>query len=284
MANSEIIGAEQDTARRAPKINTITCGDCLEVMKMISGGSVDLIITDPPYEITDMTSYFTEMIRCLSPTGSIYIFGNKNVVAEYWFSQLDITKKELLCWHYKNSPKPRGRWRMSMQAIIYGYRKDSVFNQDCVRREYREATKKLNGRMRPSSGRMDIAKKYDTSKGALPLDVIERPALTGHLSKERVGHPDQKPLSIVSDLLLASSNKGQLVLDCFSGSGSVALACAIHSRNYIGIEKEEKYCRIAEERIHALRSPAQNAMEICHTAPNSGRDAIPLTNLDDILS
>lgn len=170
-------------------VKNIILGDCLEVMSSLKTGSVDLIVTDPPYEIKNMTPFFLEMLRVLSPNGSIYCFGNKNTIAEYWFSQLKIEKKELLIWHYKNSPKPKGRWRMSMQPVIYGYRGQSVFNEDAVRVEYKESTKKLNGRIRPSSGRMDKSLAYDTSKGALPRDVIEKPALLGHLSKERVGLP-----------------------------------------------------------------------------------------------
>jgi site-specific DNA-methyltransferase (adenine-specific) len=213
-------------------------GDCLELMKLIPTGSVDLVVTDPPYEIEDMKPYFAEMLRCLSKDGSIYVFGNKNMIAEHWFSQMKIDKKELLIWHYKNSPKPKGRWRMSMQPIIYGYRGNSIFNEDDVRVEYNESTKKLNGRIRPSSGRMDKCSAYDTSKGALPRDVIERPALLGHLSKERTGHRDQKPLSIITDLVLASSNEGQLILDPFGGSGTTAEVCLRTNRQFITMELE----------------------------------------------
>jgi len=92
--------------------------DCLIGMRGIPSGSVDLVLTDPPYEIEDMAPYFSEFLRLLKPCGSIYIFGNKNMVSEHWFRQLKVPFKELLVWHYRNSPKPRGRWRMSMQAII----------------------------------------------------------------------------------------------------------------------------------------------------------------------
>ena len=227
-------------------------GDCLEKMKDIGDGSIDAVITDPPYEITDMNPFFTEIIRCLSKNGSIYVFGNKNMIAEHWFSQIKIDNKELLIWHYKNSPKPKGRWRMSMQSIIYGYRGDSIFNEDAVRVEYKDSTKKLNGRIRPSSGRMDKCSAYDTSKGALPRDVIERPALLGHLSKERVGHRDQKPISIVTDLVLASSNEGQTVMDCFSGSGTTAEVCLRNNRKFIGSELNKGNYEMIVERLDAV--------------------------------
>lgn len=227
----------------------IIYGDCLREMIHIPTGSVNLVLTDPPYEIKNMVPYFNEMLRCLNPNGSIYVFGNKNMIADKWFSQLKIDNKELLIWHYKNSPKPKGRWRMSMQAIIYGYRPNSYFNEDAVRVEYKESTKKLNGRIRPSSGHMNKCSAYDTSKGALPRDVIERPALLGHLAKERVGHRDQKPKSIITDLLLASSKEGDLILDPFGGSGTT-YECAIeHNRRCITIENNITNYNMIKTRI-----------------------------------
>ena len=222
------------------KLSEILYGDCLNYLPNIPDKSINLILTDPPYEIKDMTPYFKEFIRILKPNGSVYIFGNKNMIAEKWFSQLEMPSKELLVWHYKNSPKPEGRWRMSMQAIIYAYfSNDSIFNEDAARIEYQPATKKLNGRKRPSSGRLSECSEYNTSKGALPRDVIECPALTGHLSKQRVGHRDQKPLDLIEKLILTSSNEGDLVLDPFAGSGTTAVGCKNSNRDFIVVEKDK---------------------------------------------
>lgn len=71
-------------------------GDCLEKMKLIPDGSIDLVVTDPPYEIENIKPYFDKMLRCLKPDGSIYVFGNKNMIAEHWFRQMKIDNKELL--------------------------------------------------------------------------------------------------------------------------------------------------------------------------------------------
>jgi site-specific DNA-methyltransferase (adenine-specific) len=226
------------STRKETAMEGIFNQDCLQGMAELADDSIDLIVTDPPYEILDMESYFNQFVRILKPRGSLYVFGNKNVIAEYWFSQMSIPQKELLVWSYKNSPKPKGRWRMSMQAIIYGYfNEDAVWNEDEARIEYQPATKKLHGRIRPSSGRYDSKKPYDTSKGALPRDVIEHPALLGHLSRERVGHPDQKPLTLIEKLIKVSSNENDLVLDAFAGSGTTIMACINTNRRYLGFEK-----------------------------------------------
>lgn len=223
--------------------NEIHNNDSLIGMKNLPSASIDLIITDPPYEIEDMTLFFQEFTRLLKPSGSLYIFGNKNMIAEHWFKQLKIQNKELLIWYYKNSPKPKGRWRMSMQPIIYGYFSDelSIFNEDEARIEYQPATKKLHGRLRPSSGRLTHCKPYDTSKGALPRDVIEHPALLGHLSKERVGHPDQKPIKLIEKLIKTSSKLNDVILDAFAGSGTTIFACVNTGRRYIAFEKNKQW-------------------------------------------
>ena len=231
------------------KTNVVLNQDCLAGMKELPDSSIDLIFTDPPYELIELTPYFEQFDRLLKTTGSIYVFGDKNVVAEHWFHQFKMWHKELLIWYYKNSPKPRGRWRMSMQAIIYGYKSaESTWNEDEARIEYQASTKKLQGRIRPSYGRYEKAMAYDVSKGALARDVIECPALTGHLSRERVGHPDQKPLSLFERLIKTSSNEGDVVLDSFGGSGTCAFACLNTKRQYIIFEKEKCWCdKIVQE-------------------------------------
>jgi site-specific DNA-methyltransferase (adenine-specific) len=226
-------------------------GDGVAAMKGMVSGSVDLVLTDPPYEIVDMRGPFEEMVRVLAATGSIYVFGDKDTVAEHWFRQLKIQHKTLLVWHYVNSPKPRGRWRGSMQAIIYGYKsaKLSVFHEDEARVPYTPAAAKLNGRVRPSNGRMTKTMAYDTSKGALPRDVILHPALLGHLSAERVGHDDQKPLGLITKLILASSNVGDLVLDPYSGSGTTLAAAKLAGRRAVGCEINGRWVRTIKGRV-----------------------------------
>src|SRR5690606_24844623 len=96
-------------------------------------------------------------------------------------------------------------------------------------------------RIRPSGGRLENALPYDTSKGALPRDVIECPALLGHLATERTGHPDQKPLSLIEKLIKTSSNECDVVLDPFAGSGTTVVACINTNRNYIAFEKSKEW-------------------------------------------
>ncbi len=108
---------------------TLEQGDCLPKMKALPSESVDLIVTDPPYEIVDLSEHFAEMVRLLKPSGSMYVFGDKDMIAEHWFRQVRIPNKTLLAWHYKNSPKPRGRFWFPSQSCTDGRRRRGLARQ-----------------------------------------------------------------------------------------------------------------------------------------------------------
>lgn len=229
---------------------TIYLGDCRDILPDLP--SADLILTDPPYEMKEPP--FGAMASRLSRRGSIYCFGDVDIIASRWFQNFPMDQKTLLIWYYKNSPKPKGRWRMAMQGIIYGHRSDAPFYEDAARVEYTPAAKNLNGRQRPSPGRLSRRGYYDTSKGALPRSVIEWPALTGHLSRERVGHPDQKPLGLMRQLVMTVAPKS--IIDPFLGSGTSLVAAKQLGIPVIGIEIEKKYVHIAIRRLEAERKRA----------------------------
>ncbi len=216
---------------------TMYHGDCCEILSKLN--MVDLLLTDPPYDMKILPFTWKE-------ASTAYIFGDKRMIAEKWYSAFNYPNKDFLIWFYKNSPKPKGRWRMSSQGIMFGWQ-DGPFFEDVARIPYQPQTKKLNGRMRSSGGRMIECKPYNTSRGALPRDVIEWPALTGHLSRERVGHKDQKPLGLIEKLI--QTVKSETILDPFAGSGTTGVAAYRLKRKCILIEIEEKYCEIAVKRL-----------------------------------
>jgi len=241
MAN-ELIGAGQDAARPAPKINTITCGDCLEVMPLIRE-NITAIITDPPFGIGfKYESHEDDFDSMRNYCKTILdIFNGKTIAI--WQSMKNVYRIHEWCnINYRliadiNSCPP--------------YRNHSI--QYCWEPIVLIAPPKKNANIK--------------SKDYL---ITWKPSW--HNAKKKtdyIDHPCVRPLESVIRIIELLTNEGDIILDPFMGSGTTAIACINTGRNYIGIEKEEKYCRIAEERIHALRSPAQNTKEICHTAPNS---------------
>ena len=272
MANSEIIGAGQDTAHRAPKTNTITCGDCLEVMQAIPNNSVNMVLCDLPYGITapkwdsvlPIPTLWNEYKRILKknsvmvftsvqPFTTMLISSNLNEFKYCWYW---IKNQGTNFFHAKRMPI-----RKVEDIVVFG-----------GNRYYPQITSghiPTNSAKGCSNGKAyhgTNKRNYQGGKTTrFPVNILEIDCVDNY---SRV-HSSEKPVALFEYLIRTYTNECDTVLDNCIGSGTTAIACINTGRNYVGIEKEEKYCRIAEERIHALKSPAQNTMEICHTAPNS---------------
>lgn len=217
-------------------------GDCLEIMSEIPDKSVDLILTDPPYNISrdnnfdtmgrrgidfgewdkgfDQFLWLNEIPRVLSKDGSVVIFnGWKNIgeIAKYCES-LGLVIKDMLRWKKKN-PMPRNRDRRYITDF------------EC-------AVWLTNKKAKWTFHRLS--------------DTYQRPEFEyGVVSgNEKTGHPTQKPVKLMEDLLLIHSNEEDIILDPFMGSGSTGVACVNTNRKFIGIELESEYFHIAQERIN----------------------------------
>ena len=217
-------------------------GDCLELMKDIPDKSVDLVIIDPPYEINangsggafgkEKRSYHAE-VKTLSDgiTNSvldeltrimkkinIYIWCNKNQLRQYinYFEELGATT-DLLTWH-KTNPVPtcNNKYLSDTEYLLY-FRKDGV----------------------PMYGTYATKKKYYVTP-------------TNKEDKKLYKHPTIKPVEIIQNLIINSSQENDVVLDCFMGSGTTGVACKKLNRDFIGIELDEEYYKIACERIGEL--------------------------------
>ena len=212
-------------------------GDCLERMKEIPDGSVDLIVADPPYTMTkrgkscrpnwmpdnmgesvfpynipNVSEWFSECYRILKDGTHFYTFTNTNDIHKY----LEAGKKSGFKFHnlitmIKNTGMPN-RWYMKNCEIILFFRKG--------------AAKPIN----------DV-----TSRDWYKVEIPTKN--TGKL------HITQKPLDIVQKLVTNSSNSFDVVLDPFMGSGTTGVACVNTNRNFIGIELDENYYSIATNRI-----------------------------------
>lgn len=221
-------------------INKIICGDCLEVMKQMPDKCVDLVLTDPPYEKEAHTpkrrtrQAVEHGVDCVIP-----------------FDCIDEVTREAFIKECS---------RVSMGWAI-------VFCQAEAVARYKD----LSGSMyrRPMVWiKPDSAAQYTGDRPAMGYESIIAAWCGEGKSKWNGGgmrgvfqynctdykheHPTQKPIRLIKRLVDLFSNKDELVLDCFSGSGTTAVACKELGRNFIGIEKEPKYCAIAEERLRIL--------------------------------
>ena len=207
--------------------------------------TVDHIITDPPYNISkdnnfstlsnanrqgvdfgewdkdfDLLSWIDMYSKILSKDGSMIIFNSYRHLSHIIerMENNEILVKDVIVWQ-KSNPMPRNRDRryvQDMEFAIWGVKKDSkwVFNKP------RDA-----GYLR---------------------GLFQAPVVSG---REKTGHPTQKSLKIMEEIIRIHSDHGQTILDPFMGSGSTGVACQNLERKFIGIEKEKKYFEIAKARM-----------------------------------
>jgi site-specific DNA-methyltransferase (adenine-specific) len=239
--------------------------DFLTDVENVPDASIDLIVADPPYGLgkdygNDSDKLTGEAflawtrgwldlaIPKLKPSGSLYIFCTWQYSPEiFTYLKTKLTMINEIIWD-RRVPSMGGTTRRytSVHDNIgyFAVAKDYYFDLDPVRIPYDEATKKARSR-----------KLFEGSKwleiGYNPKDVWSVSRLHRQHA-ERVDHPTQKPLEIVERMVLASCPPGGRVLDPFMGSGTTAVACARHAREFVGYEINESYCAIARERVSAV--------------------------------
>lgn len=221
--------------------NKIYNDDCVNVLKQLPDKSINLVLTDPPYlldnhggagmggfaerkliklkhinwisEDFDYNTVFNEFIRICNPL-NLYIFcSNKQISRTMSFFEDKGYKVTLLMWHKVNAvPLVNKKYHDNVEFIVCVRDKGSCFNN------------------------LSVAEK---SK------IISMP----YPNNNNRLHPTEKPLNLIELLLKTKSNEGNLVLDCFSGSGTTAVACHNLNRRFICIEKDYDYWKASVERL-----------------------------------
>lgn len=217
-------------------------GDCLEVMKNIPDKSVDMILTDPPYDISRDNNFKTMNRRGID-------FGE-------WDKGFDIIK-----WLEIGSQKLKSGGNMivfcdwkKITPIIEEMECNGIIVKDLIR--WRKTNPMPRNRDRRFITDYEVAV-WGVKKGKWTFnrlsDTYERPEIISGVtpkSEKSYGvHPTQKPVEVMSWVVQRLSNEEDIILDPFMGSGSTGVACKNTNREFIGIEKDKEYFKIAERRI-----------------------------------
>jgi len=265
-------------------INKIFNEDALTGIKKIPDNSLDLIIADPPYclgkdygnesdkmdpkEYLDWTyKWIDAVLPKLKDTGSFYIFLTWRYCPEIFsYMKKNMIMLNEIIWD-RRVPSMGGSTRSytSVHDTIgfFAKSKGYYFDLDSIRIPYDEETKKARTRS------IFVGKKW-LEIGYNPKDVWSVPRLHKQ-DPERENHPTQKPLDIISRMVLASCPKNGLVLDPFMGSGTTAEACKMHKRNYVGFELNPDYCRIIEKRLKKEYKETANLFDFNEELEEAGK-------------
>tara|TARA_B100000965_G_scaffold101195_1_gene83067 strand:- start:8737 stop:9519 length:783 start_codon:yes stop_codon:yes gene_type:complete len=241
------------------KRNSITNKDCLKFLKTIPDKSVDLVLTDPPYNIgfdggKGWDSYWKndreyiqwciswskECIRVLKDNRMFVVWGTLKTES-FLLYKLALNRFEgiypqnEIIWSYNWGGRTKDNFaRKHEYAWCYSTGKKFLFNSDDVR-----VDRKVGKNMRTGQ---------NYTKGTIPTCVWEKNNHT--TSKDYCGwHATTKNIEVLERIIRAYSNENDLVLDPFMGSGSTAIACKLSNRDYIGSELDQEYVKKARARV-----------------------------------
>ena len=203
------------------ELNKVYCGDCLELMKDIPDGSIDCVITDPPYgmnkDFANDTPAEADVVVKSAITECRRI-ARRNILS-FWSAQ-----------------------RLDLMRDVFGsYKRVLIWNKQFAL----YAPNKVGYRYEP------IVWVGGDSANSNRGDIYNCMVMAFKAQRGNFNHPTQKPVDLLIDLILDFTNPGDTILDPFLGSGTTAVAALKTGRNFIGIEIDPKYCEIAQKRVDA---------------------------------
>lgn len=227
-------------------------GDCLEAMKKIPDNSIDAIITDPPYGTTackwdsviPFEAMWKQLNRIIKSNGAIVLFGSEPFSSFLRCSNIKNYKYDWI-WNKKNSGSGLNAKHQPLKIceIISVFSKHNYY-PIMVKGKMRN---KKSGGSKKGSVVGEIKSTEDNYNDLYyPKNIIE---ISNAVQKGKQ-HPTQKPVALMEYLIKTYTNENEIVLDFTMGSGSTGVACQNTNRDFIGIEQDDKYFKIAEQRIN----------------------------------
>jgi len=243
---------------------TLYLGDCLEAMRDIPDGSVDMVLTDPPYGTTackwdsviPFAPMWEQLKRIIKPNGAIILFGQEPFSSALRMSNIEWFKYD---WYWRKN-KASGFQNARLKPL-----KDieviSVFSEGKTANGsknnmpyYPQGVGEGKPRVRPRSYNKSSAVSPDR-KSRNPIEMgkgsnYPRQILSGYKHHSNTqAHPTQKPVALMEYLISTYANEGETVLDFTMGSGTTGVACQSLTRSFIGIELDSDYFNIACTRL-----------------------------------
>lgn len=246
-------------------INTTIVGDTFQVLPLLPNKSVDLVIADPPYNLTksfngttftkrkesDYEEYTRQWLSAIKPLlkddASIYVCCDwetslivGKILSEFFYIRNRIT------WQREKGRGAKANWKNGMEDIWFATNSNNyIFNLDAVK-----IRKKVIAPYRVDGKPKDwVETENGNYRDTCPSNFWDDITIPFWSMPENTAHPTQKPEKLIAKLILASSDKNDIILDPFLGSGTTSVVAKKLNRNYIGIEQDMQYCIWAEKRL-----------------------------------
>ena len=240
-------------------------GDCLEVMQGIPDGSVDMVMTDPPFgttackwdSIIPFEPMWAQLKRITKPNGAIVLMASQPFTSALVMSNVGMFRYQWIWEKNKATGHLNAKKRPLVShedVVVFSKATTNYFPQGLVEKETPSISKGDRGRKGVgSSGDCYGAATKDAvqTHGNYPRSVIK---FTVDMKAEF--HPTQKPVALMEYLIRTYTNPGETVLDFTCGSGTTGVAAANTGRRFIGIERDPDYFTVAQARIRTAQADA----------------------------
>lgn len=245
--------------------NNLYHGDCIEIMSHIQDNSIDMILCDLPYGVTD---YYWDVIipfdvlweqytRIIKDTGAIVLTANQPFSSALLMSNVELFKYEWI-WvknRVTNVLQAKKQPLRINEHILVFYKKQPTYNPQGVIVCNKQANTGFDTKLSPNKrqdAKWGVKKtetgKYTQTQTNYPKNILDFPV------EPTVLHPTQKPLELGRYLIRTYTNDNDVVLDNCMGSGSFCLSALLENRRYIGIEKDDYYFNLAKQRMQETKN------------------------------
>lgn len=241
-------------------------GDVIETAGLLPSEFVDLLVVDPPYNMNKrfnaatftkrsteeyaewMDVWMSSLVHCLKPTASVYICGDwKSSSAIEQVMQRYFTIRNRITWEREKGRGAKANWKNASEDIWFATVGDAyAFNLDAVKLK-----RKVRAPYTHENGEPKDWHKSDDGDFRLthPSNLWTDLTVPFWSMAENTEHPTQKPEKLLAKIILASSNKGDVVMDPFLGSGTTSVVAKKLGRSFVGIEIDETYACLAQKRL-----------------------------------
>jgi DNA modification methylase len=244
-------------------------GDTMQILDLLPQSFADLIIIDPPYNLTKnfsalkfrkmkeadyldyLRSWFPKVVSLLRPNGSLYICGDwKCTAALFTVMNENLTVLNRISWQREKGKGAMTNWKNGMEDIWFGVKdpKDYYFDVDSVKMR-----RKVIAPYRKNGKPKDWEETPDGNfRMTHPSNFWDDISIPYWSMPENTDHPTQKPEKLIAKLILASCPKGGFVFDPFLGSGTTSVVAKKLNRHYCGVEMNPEYACWAEKRLEQV--------------------------------
>jgi len=268
-------------------LNKLVRADCFEYIQSLGDSCIDLAVIDPPYylkvdewdvfssqeEFLDFTyRWIDAVIPKLKMGASIYIFNTpyNNAFILNYLVRKGMTFNNWITWDKRDGfTYTKKKFIPNQETILFFSKgKAQTFNADDVRVEYHSTERMKHAAIKGIVNR-DGSRWYPNAKGKLCGDVwhitSERHKNKINGKVQKLGHATPKPLEMIERIIKASSNIGDIVFDCFVGSGTTAVAAKKLQRNFLCCDNNEKFLAIAQKRLAGIEDSGEVAANNAET-------------------